>query len=218
MRAVDATPLMRIRLEAATAQLSEEFRGIFSKETVARYVEDSYELLGERPTAAPNFSPLIVDRFARKRLMAVAQVKGIVTKTYPEALFVCEHNSGRSQMAAALTYNLSNAWVRVSSAGSHPDEQVLPEVIRAMAEVGIDVTHEFPKPLTDEVVRAADVVVTMGCGDACPVYQGKHYEDWEIADPRGQHLSAVCAIREEIRTRCEKLVAEVSLGFPPSNA
>ena len=140
---------------------------------MARVVEDSYELIGERPTVGPNFMPIFIERFARERLEAVAQAEGLVPKPLPEALFVCVHNAGRSQMAAALAHELSNGRIAVRSAGSDPTERISPVVVEAMNEIGIDVRMEFPKPLTDEVVRAADVVVTMGCGDACPVYPGQ---------------------------------------------
>jgi protein-tyrosine-phosphatase len=192
------SPLMRGALEDATRTLSGRFRGVFGEETVAKVVQDSYEQLGERPTVGPNFMPVLVERFARERLEAAAQAEGLVAKTLPEVLFVCVHNSGRSQMAAALMHKLSNGKVRVRSAGSHPSEKVNPNVVEAMAEVGIDVRMEFPKPLTDEVVRAADVVVTMGCGDACPVYPGKRYEDWQVVDPAGQPIERVREIRYEI--------------------
>jgi hypothetical protein len=156
-------PLMRRRLDATIAELSGEFRGVFSRETVARYVEESFVQLGDRPTIGPNFLPLIIERFARERLSSVAQSWGKVHKALPEVLFVCERNAGRSQMAAALADRLSHGWVAVRSAGSRPDEQIDPVVVEAMGELGVDVTLEFPKPLTDEVVLAADVVVTLGC-------------------------------------------------------
>ena len=168
---------------------------MFSPETVERYVEKSFVAIADRPTVGPNFLPVIIERFARQRLCAVAQAQGRVEKAFPEVLFVCERNAGRSQIAAALTHHLSNGWVGVRSAGSHPDEQIDPVVVQAMAEIGVDVTFDFPKPLTDEVIRAADVVVTLGCGDACPVYLGKRYEDWPVADPAGQPLSVIRDIR-----------------------
>lgn len=196
--ATQISPLMRSALEDASRKLAGRFRGVFSEETVARVVEDSYELIGDRPTVGPNFMPIFIERFARERLEAVAQAEGLIAKVLPEVLFVCVHNSGRSQMAAALTHELSNEQVRVRSAGSHPTERLDPVVVEAMSELGIDVRTEFPKPLTDEVVRAADVVITMGCGDACPVYPGKHYQDWEVADPAGQPLEVVRRIRYDI--------------------
>ena len=134
------------------------------------------------------------------------RVENKVTRELPEVLFVCVHNAGRSQMAAALTHHLSEGWIAVRSAGSQPGEHIEPAVIDAMQELGIDVTGEFPKPLTDEVVRAADVVITMGCGDSCPIYPGKHYEDWDVADPAGQSLEAVRVIRDDIRRRVQELV------------
>ena len=124
----------------------------------------------------------------------------------PEVLFVCVHNAGRSQMAAGLLDKLGDGRVRVRSAGSDPAERVNPAVRTAMDEVGVDLEQEFPKPLTDEVVRAADVVITMGCGDACPIYPGKRYEDWELDDPAGQDLAAVRRIRDEISARVEALL------------
>jgi protein-tyrosine-phosphatase len=151
---------------------------------------------------------LLVGRFARDRLLALAQAEGRIEKTKPEVLFVCVHNAGRSQMAAALTHHLSDGWIAVRSAGSQPGERIDPAVVAVMEELGLDVTHEFPKPLTDEVVRAADVVITMGCGDSCPIYPGKHYEDWDVADPAGQSIDAVRPIRDDIQRRVEALVAK----------
>jgi arsenate reductase len=194
----EMSPLLRQCLAATVAELSDEFRGVFSDETVARYVTASYAQVGERPTVGPNFLPVIVERFARERLWAVAQADGIVEKPLPEVLFVCERNAGRSQMAAALAHHLSNGWVGVRSAGSHPDERIDPVVVEAMSELDIDVTQEFPKPLTDEVLRAADVVVTLGCGDACAVHAGKLYVDWAVGDSAGQPIGVVRRIRHEL--------------------
>ena len=194
----EMSPLMRASCDASTRRLAGDFRGVFSEETVARCVEDSYERIGDRSTVGPNFVPIFVERFARERLRAVAQNEGIVAKALPEVLFVCEHNAGRSQMAAALTHELSHGAVAVRSAGTHPTEKIHPVVVEAMSELGVDVRMEFPKTLTDEVVQAADVVVTLGCGDSCPVYPGKRYEDWGIADPAGQPLEVVRKIRYDI--------------------
>jgi protein-tyrosine-phosphatase len=189
---------LRSCLEATAAKLSDEFRGVFSPETVTQYVEASYADVGDRPTVGPNFLPVIIERFAREQLWAVAQWTGVVEKALPEVLFVCERNAGRSQMAACLAHHLSKGWIAVRSAGSHPAEQIDPAVVAAMAEVGLDVSTEFPKPLTDAVIRAADVVVTLGCGDACPVYPGKRYQDWPVADPAGQPLEVVRRIRYQL--------------------
>jgi arsenate reductase len=137
-----------------------------------------------------------------------------VTKEHPEILFVCVHNAGRSQMAAALTSHLSGGLVHVRSAGSTPANEINPRAIEAMAELGLDLSREFPKPLTDDVVQAADVVITMGCGDACPFYPGKRYLDWVVDDPAGQPIEAVRRIREDIRGRVEGLLRE--LGVEPA--
>ena len=201
-------PLMRRRLTATIDELSAEFHGVFSRGTVERFVHESSDRLGDRRTTGPNFLPLLVGRFARDRLLALAQAEGRIEKTKPEVLFVCVHNAGRSQMAAALTHHLSDGWIAVRSAGSQPGERIDPAVVEVMEELGLDVTHEFPKPLTDEVVRAADVVITMGCGDSCPIYPGKHYEDWDVADPAGQSIDAVRPIRDDIQRRVEALVAK----------
>jgi arsenate reductase (thioredoxin) len=201
-------PLMRRRLAATIDELSAEFRGVFSRGTVERFVNESCDRLGDRPTTGPNFLPLLVGRFARDRLLALAQAEGRIEKTKPEVLFVCVHNAGRSQMAAALTHARSDGWIAVRSAGSQPGERIARAVIDAMEELGVDVSREFPKPLTDEVVRAADVVITMGCGDSCPIYPGKLYEDWDVADPSGQPLETVRAIRDDIDHRVQELVAK----------
>jgi arsenate reductase len=132
----------------------------------------------------------------------------------PEVLFVCVHNAGRSQMAAALLDRHAHGRVHVRSAGSEPTDQINPAVIEALAEWDIDVTQEFPKPLTDEFARAADVIVTMGCGDACPVYPGKRYLDWQLEDPAGQSLDVVRTIRDSIDARVRVLLDEIA---PPAS-
>ena len=128
----------------------------------------------------------------------------------PEVLFVCVQNAGRSQMAAGLLDKLADGRVHVRSAGSEPADQINPNVRTAMSEAGVDLDKEFPKPLTDEVVREADAVVTMGCGDACPIYPGKRYEDWEIEDPADLDLDGVRRVRDEIERRVGKLLGEVA--------
>ena len=127
----------------------------------------------------------------------------------PEVLFVCVHNAGRSQMAAALLDHHANGKIQVRSAGSDPADRLNPAVVAAMAEVGIDLSKEFPKPLTDQAVRAADVVITMGCGDACPFYPGKRYEDWQLQDPAGQPIEVVRGIRDDIDARVRQLLTDV---------
>ncbi len=129
--------------------------------------------------------------------------------TIPEVLFVCVHNAGRSQMAAALLDRLGAGRVRVRSAGRAPARSLHPTVVEAMGEVGIDMSREFPKPLSDGSVRSADAVITMGCGDACPIYPGKRYEDWDLEDPAGKDLETVRRIRDEIEVRVTRLLEEL---------
>ena len=154
--------------------------------------------------------PLFVHRFARERLRALGQVEGTTGKAVPEVLFVCVQNAGRSQMAAALLDHYAQGRVHVRSAGSDPADQINQNGVIAMRELGIDIGTEFPKPMTDEVVEAADAVVTMGCGDACPIYPGKRYEDWEVADPAGADLDSVREIRDDIAGRVRRLLDEVA--------
>ncbi len=132
-----------------------------------------------------------------------------MTADVPEVLFVCVHNAGRSQMAAALLERYAAGRVHIRSAGSEPTSSLNPRVVEAMGEIGLDISREFPKPLTDDFVRAADVVITMGCGDSCPIYPGKRYEDWELDDPAGQDMDVVRRIRDEIDVRIKSLVEEL---------
>ena len=188
--------------------LTYHYDGVFSRETVQRAVEQARDTLG--PVAKfPNFLPILTQRFARDQLLAAAQAEGKIATTVPEILFVCVHNAGRSQMAAALAKHLSAGKVHVRSAGSQPDQQINPAAIQALAERGIEITEAFPKPLTDDVVHAADVIITMGCGDACPVLPGKRYEDWDVADPAGQTIEVVRAIRDDIQARVTTLLGQV---------
>jgi arsenate reductase (thioredoxin) len=199
------------RRQRAIDELAEEFEGVWSRETIERFLEESEEALARSGPGGLNFMPLRAPAFARERLEALAQAEGEIEKEKPEVLFVCVQNAGRSQVAAAFTHELSAGAVSVRSAGSAPAENIDANVIDAMNEIGVDIGREFPKPLTDEVVRAADVVVTMGCGDACPVYPGKHYEDWEIDDPAGRSIEAVRTIRDEIQGRVENLIAGLTV-------
>jgi arsenate reductase (thioredoxin) len=200
-------PVTRQHVEKAAEALQDEFAGTFSRETIARYIAESVDLLG---TSKLNvFVPVLAHRFARERLKALGQADGLITKEMPEVLFVCVHNAGRSQMAAGLVKLRSDGRIHVRSAGSDPGETVNPAVIEAMEEVGVDMSEEFPKPLTDEVVRAADVVITMGCGDACPIYPAKRYEDWVLDDPSEQDLGTVRRIRNQIDERVQTLIQEL---------
>jgi protein-tyrosine-phosphatase len=200
-------PVTQHHINQAADRLADEFEGIFSRETIARYMTESQDLLGEARINV--FVPVLAHRFARERLKALAQAEGILKKDQPEVLFVCTHNAGRSQMAAGLVRLRSHGRIHVRSAGSTPAEEINPAAVEAMEEIGVDMGEEFPKPLTDEVVKAADVVVTIGCGDACPIFPGKRYEDWDLEDPAGKDLETVRRIRDEIDGRVQTLVDEL---------
>ncbi len=195
-------PVTQRHVDNLAKGLVQEFSGIFSAETIHRYISESVDLLGGSRVNV--FVPVLAHRFARERLKALAQAEGIVGKEQPEVLFVCVQNAGRSQMAAGLVKLRSQGRIHVRSAGSTPADEVNPAVVEAMEELGVDMREEFPKPLTDEVVRAADVVITMGCGDACPIYPGKKYEDWELDDPAGQDLETVRRIRDDLDGACRR--------------
>ncbi len=201
-------PVTQHHVEQAARELAKEFAGTFSQETIDRYLRESTDLFGGARVAM--FVPVLAHRFARERLRALAQVEGKLAKTMPEILFVCVHNAGRSQMAAGLTTLRSGGAVHVRTGGSDPADRLNPAVVEAMKEIGVDMSDEYPKPLTDEVVRAADVVITMGCGDACPIYPGKRYEDWKLDDPAGQDIETVRRIRDEIDDRVQRLIADLT--------
>jgi len=206
----DLTLESRMVLRAAAARLQSEFDGTFGTETIERFLYSSYDEFAGRMKVV-TWLPLLAERFARERLSALARVEGKSDDHRPVVLFLCTHNAGRSQIALgyfrALAGDRAVAW----SGGSEPGDQVNPAAVAAMAEVGIDISQEFPKPWTDEVVRAADVVVTMGCGDACPVFPGKRYEDWTLTDPNGLDVESVRPIRDEIKTRVETLLAQLGV-------
>ena len=208
LRELEVDLITRGHLERGIDALREQFAGTFSPETIERYMVESLESL---PAARiKSFVPLLVHRFARERLRALAQVEGKLAKDVPEVLFVCVHNAGRSQMAAALLDHYADGRVHVRSAGSTPADEVNPDVVTAMAELGLDLSQEFPKPMTDEFVRAADVVITMGCGDACPIYPGKRYEDWALDDPAEADLDGVRGIRDDLARRVGRLLDELA--------
>ena len=194
-------------VDGVVGRLERQFAGTFGPETIERFVVDSLDKL--TATAKVNaYLPLLSERFARQRLTALARIEGPPSST-PAVLFLCVHNSGRSQIAAGWLRHLAGDRVIVYSGGSAPASEINPVAVAAMGEVGIDITDEFPKPWTDEIVRAADVVITMGCGDACPLYPGKRYEDWELDDPAGQGLEVVRRIRDEIRSRVDSLLTSI---------
>ncbi|MBK0867209.1 arsenate reductase ArsC [Saccharopolyspora sp. HNM0986] len=196
-------------LDRATADLQPQFQGIFGPETIRAVLDETYTQLNATARVHTHLATLAM-RFARERLTSIAKNQGALVSSTPEVLFVCVHNAGRSQMAAALLHHRAQGRVTVRSAGSAPAETINPAVVHAMAELDLDLSQEFPKPLTTEAVEAADVVITMGCGDACPVFPGKRYLDWELDDPAGKSVEEVRAIRDEIDRRVTSLLAELA--------
>lgn len=199
-------------LHRAAERLAQQFAGMVSEETAERVVFESYAGLA-RTAAVNTHLPTVAQKFAHDRLVALAQSRGLIGKPVPEILYVCVQNSGRSQMAAAITRHLAGDRVHVRSAGSQPAAGVLPGVVAVLEEAGIHLADEFPKPLTDDVVRAADAVVTMGCGDACPLYPGKRYLDWDLNDPSDLDLDGLRAVRDEIQQNVEQLLTELAPGL-----
>lgn len=191
-------------------RLAYRFSTHFSRETVEKYVADSYRLLSERARTNRHL-PSLTSRFASERLGALASAQGFDISGTPEVLFVCVQNSGRSQMAAGILRQLAGNRIHVRTAGSQPATSIDALVVDVLDEIGVPVLSEFPKPLTDEVVQAADIVITMGCGDACPVYPGRRYMDWKIDDPLGRSLQEVRAIRDEIQRRVEELLTALDV-------
>jgi arsenate reductase len=198
----------QLALRTAATRLEREFGDTFGVETIERFLYSSYDQFAGRATV-PNFLPLLAERFARQRLTALARVEGKITDTKPTVLFLCTHNAGRSQMALGFFTHLAGDDAVAWSGGSEPGNEINPAAVQAMAEVGIDITGEFPKPWTDEIVQAADVVITMGCGDACPIFPGKRYENWDLPDPAGQSVDAVRPIRDDIEERVRRLLADL---------
>ncbi|MDV8148076.1 arsenate reductase ArsC [Arthrobacter sp. B10-11] len=195
-------------LQRISARLADRFSGIFAAETVERYVFESYTALA-RTAKITAYLPATTEHFATDRLNALAKSKGALSTETPEVLFVCVQNAGRSQMAAALLTVEAKGRIKVRSAGSLPAEELDPAVVTVMAEMGLDLTREYPKPLTDDVVRASDVVITMGCGDSCPIYPGKRYEDWDLTEPAGQPVEKVREIRDHIHDKVKALTASL---------
>jgi arsenate reductase (thioredoxin) len=198
-------------LSVAAGRLQTEFDGVFGQETIERFLHISYDRFAER-ASIPNFLPLMAERFARQRLRALAKVEGKRSDGLPTVLFLCVHNAGRSQMAMGFFQHLAGDAAVAWSGGSEPGTEVNPAAVEAMRERGIDISGEFPKPWTDEVVRAADVVISMGCGDACPIFPGKRYEEWTLDDPAGQDLEAVQPIRDDIERRVRHLLDELGVA------
>lgn len=211
----DTLPLDQlIALHASAVRLAGEFDGVYGAETIERFLTSSYDEFAGRATVV-NFLPLLAERFARQRLQALAKVEGRHDDGLPTVLFLCTHNAGRSQMALGFFQHHVGDQAVAWSGGSEPGDLVNPAAIAAMHERGIDISGEYPKPWTDEVVRAADVVISMGCGDACPVFPGKRHEEWVLEDPDGADLDAVRAIRDAVERRVLGLIDQLDLDAPP---
>jgi arsenate reductase (thioredoxin) len=201
----------RVALKTAATRLRKEFEDTFGVETIERFLHSSYDQFAGRATVS-NFLPLLAERFARQRLHALAKVEGRTHDGKPTVLFLCTHNAGRSQMALGFFEHLAGDAAVAWSGGSEPGDELNRAAIEAMRERDIDISGEFPKPWTDEIVRAADVVVTMGCGDACPVFPGKRYEDWVLDDPAGMDVEHVRPVRDEIERRVRHLLHQLDVA------
>jgi protein-tyrosine-phosphatase len=203
-----------VALKAAANSLARDFKGTYGAETIERFLHSSYDEIAGSATVT-NFLPLLAEKFARQRLKALARVEGKITDGKPTVLFLCVHNAGRSQMALGFFQHYAGDQAVAWSGGSEPGSEVSPTAIEAMKERDINISGEFPKPWTDEIVQAADVVVTMGCGDACPVFPGKRYEEWTLDDPAKWDIEGVRPIRDEIERRVLNLLDEI--GVPAAS-
>ena len=200
----------RRALRTAATNLRQQFDGTFGAETIERFLHSSYDEFASRATVV-HYLPLLAERFARQRLTALATVEGHARDEKPIVLFVCTHNTARSQMAMGLFTALAGDRAVAWSAGSMPGRVVDSEAVTAMAAHDIDISGEYPKPWTEEIIRAADVVVTMGCGDACPVLPGPRYQNWKIDDPAGCAPSRVDCIFDNLDDRIRDLLTELNI-------
>jgi len=200
-------PGQRSALHSVALDLHDRFEGVFGIETIEALVLDSFDELSKTATVT-RWLVLSARRFAEQRLKALIHAEDHSAKV-PGVLFLCVHNAGRSQMALGWFSHLAGNRAIAWSGGSEPGAEINQAVVSTMAEVGIDISREFPKPWTDEFFGAADVVVTMGCGDACPLVPGKHYEDWDLEDPTGKSLEQIRPIREAVRGRVETLLKQI---------
>lgn len=197
-------------VEHGVSQLARKYAGKFDETEIRPIVRESYESFADAKVRT--FVAVFTTRYADDRLRALAKVRGLITDAPPSVLFVCVHNAGRSQMAAGWVRHLSKGKIEVYSGGSLPGKDLNAAAVAAMQEVGIDIANEFPKPFAVEIVQAADVVITMGCGDTCPIFPGKRYEDWALDDPAGLGVDAVRPIRDEIRRRVESLISDLGVS------
>ncbi len=210
---ITLTTAEQLQIRQAAVRLQRQFAGSLNTETIERLMNDSLDSLVQRATTS-SWIPLLAERFARDRLRALVRLESDSTTLNPSILFLCVHNAGRSQMAAGWAKKLGGSQLDVFSGGSEPAEHVNQAAVEAMAEVGINISGEIPQPWADEIVRAADVIVTMGCGDACPLYPGKRYVDWELDDPSGKTVEEVRPIRDEIERRVRGLLGELLPELP----
>ena len=210
---VTLTAAERLQIREAAERLKRRFEGRLNTETIERFMSESLDTLVKRASTS-TWIPLLAERFTRDRLRALLRLESDSATLNPSVLFLCVHNAGRSQMAAGWMRHLAGDHVDVFSGGSEPAERVNQSAVAAMAEVGVDISAEIPQPWADEIVKAADVVVTMGCGDACPVFPGKRYVDWEVEDPSGKTVDDVRPIRDDLEQRVRRLMAELEVPAP----
>ncbi len=200
----------QLQMRQAAERLRTRFDGQLNVESIERFLFDSLDQLLDRARTT-TWVPLLAERFASDRIRATIRLESDLTTLNPSVLFLCVHNAGRSQMAAGFMRALSGGEVDVFSGGSEPAESVNKSAVEAMAEKGIDISSEIPQPWADEIIRTADVVVTMGCGDACPIIPGKRYVDWELDDPSGKTVEEVRPIRDDLEQRVRLLMTELGV-------
>jgi protein-tyrosine-phosphatase len=200
----------RLAIHQSATAIQRRWRGQFNVETIERFLVESLDILLPKAQVT-TWIPVLVERLTNDRLRALVRLESDRTDLNPSVLFLCVHNAGRSQMAAGFMRALAGDQVDVFSGGSEPAASLNAAAVEAMSEKGIDIGRELPQPWADEVVRAADIVVTMGCGDACPYYPGKRYLDWELDDPAGKPIEEVRAIRDEIEQRVRTLLGELGV-------
>jgi len=208
------TAQQRVQLDHVVKDLHAKYHGIFGFESIEAFVFDSYDEIAKKATVT-KWLTVTAEKFAKQRLDALVHMRDASLTRVPAVLFLCVHNAGRSQMALGWFNHLALGRAIAWSGGSEPGSEINQGVVQSMAEVGIDISREFPKPWTDEFLEAADVVVTMGCGDACPLVPGKRYEDWELDDPTGKSLEELRPIREAVKGRVEALLDEILRGSHP---
>lgn len=205
---VTLTVAQQLQIRQGAVRLRRRFEGQLNAQTIERFMNESLEMLMARATTSA-WVPVLAERFAKDRLRALVRLESDPSTLKSSVLFLCVHNAGRSQMAAGWMRHLAGDRVDVFSGGSEPADELNRVAIDAMAEKGIDISNEIPQPWADEIIRASDVVVTMGCGDACPIFPGKRYVDWELEDPAGRPIEEVRAIRDDLEQRVRTLLTEM---------